>query len=186
MKQHPAADRTCTVDGCDRPMKYSGTGWCARHYQRNQAHGSLDLPVRSFDRAAAMWSKLDVADCWLFTGHRNDWGYGTFWDGERVVAAHRWVYEHLAGPIDPALQLDHLCRQPACCNPDHLEAVTAAENNRRSGSATARNARKTHCKRGHELVGDNLRLTKTGRMCLTCDRMHSARRRQRRALEAGA
>lgn len=179
--------RACVVDGCDKPMKYGGTGWCVKHYHRYRTHGTLTLPVRVVDRPALMWAKLDIADCWLFTGSRNDFGYGHFWNGEKLVMAHRWTYEYLVGPIPEGLELDHLCRPPPCCNPDHLEPVSTAENNRRSGSATARNARKTHCKRGHPLDGVNVRYANGGRVCVTCDRANRrAARLRRRAAAANA
>lgn len=46
--------------------------------------------------------------------------------------AHRFAFKRRFGHLPPVL--DHLCRQPACCNPDHLEAVSQAENCRRGKS----------------------------------------------------
>ncbi len=46
----------------------------------------------------------------------------------RRVLTHRVMYEHWVGPIEVGLELDHLCRTKACCNPDHLEPVTRSEN----------------------------------------------------------
>jgi hypothetical protein len=76
----------------------------------------------------------------------------------------------LVGPIPEGKQLDHLCRNRACINPEHLEPVTAKENILRGESFSAKNARKTHCIHGHELSGDNLRILKHGRVCLECRR----------------
>jgi len=50
--------------------------------------------------------------------------------GQRVYA-HRAFYERYRGPIPDGLHLDHLCRNPPCVNPDHLEPVSNAENLRR-------------------------------------------------------
>lgn len=75
--------------------------------------------------------------CSIFTGALND-GYAVVWIGSRtdqsarVVSAHRVVWEHFNGPVPDGLELDHLCRQRACCNPEHLEAVTKSENIRRT------------------------------------------------------
>ena len=105
------------------------------------------------------WSKVefgDWLDCWLWTASRVD-GYGRFRLGGRgssPARAHVVAYELLIGPVPDGLELDHLCRVPACVNPSHLEAVTHAENCRR-GRAGAHNADKTHCPRGHPYDEEN-------------------------------
>lgn len=82
------------------------------------------------------WEKVEVADCWIWIGAKTN-GYGAFNDGSRIVRAHRWAYEALVGELDPSLHIDHLCRNPSCVNPDHLEPVTPRENTMRGyGQAT--------------------------------------------------
>lgn len=92
---------------------------------------------RGFVRPTAaerFWAKVQQADpfeCWLWTGAKDRGGYGKFSRAGRGVSAamaHRWSYEHLIGEIPAGLQLDHLCRTPACVNPWHLEPVTREEN----------------------------------------------------------
>ncbi|MFE0326316.1 HNH endonuclease [Streptomyces sp. NPDC058960] len=77
----------------------------------------------------------------------------------------------LVGPIPDGMQLDHLCRERRSVRPDHLEPVTLVQNVMRGESPTAVNARKTHCRRGHGLDGDNLYVKPDGRrVCVTCRR----------------
>lgn len=85
-------------------------------------------------------------------------------------------YELHKGSIPEGLELDHLCRNPRCVNPDHLEAVTHKENVRRGLSPAALNVRKTHCPMGHPLRDGNIYWRPDGknyRECLACHRIHN-------------
>lgn len=122
---------------------------------------------------------------WL-AGQTRD-GYGRFRLNNRLVLAHRVSYALACGQIPDGLQVDHVkakgCRHRHCVAPEHLEAVTGAENNRRSGSLTAANARKTHCPAGHEYTPENTYANPTaGRICRTCQRRQSAAYYARKAL----
>jgi hypothetical protein len=69
--------------------------------------------------------------------------------------------------------IDHLCRHTWCVNPFHMEIVTVAENTMRGNGPAAKNARKTHCIRGHEFTEENTGFTmgrKRQRYCKTCKR----------------
>lgn len=66
--------------------------------------------------------------CWIWQLSTHKLGYGTMWDSERMVYAHRLYYERASGAIPIGKELDHLCRQRSCVNPNHLEPVTHAEN----------------------------------------------------------
>lgn len=108
--------------------------------------------------------------CLMWTAATRN-GYGIFWDGRRMVKAHRWSYELVHGPIPSGLVIDHLCRNTSCVNPVHLEAVTDRENILRGVGPSAEHARKTTCKRGHPF--DYLRKDpKRGRrQCRVCCRI---------------
>ncbi len=118
----------------------------------------------------AKWIK-DVNGCWVWQGGQNDQGYGTFFDG-RTRRAHRWSYEHFRGPIPVSHELDHLCRNRGCVNPQHLEAVPFIENVRRGEAQNVVRSRRGTCDRGHPFV-----LLQSGRRY--CRRCATARNRER-------
>lgn len=83
------------------------------------------------------WAKVqgdDATSCWIWTGSRNRQGYGQLGVNGKYVRAHRWAYEQLRAPIDPDwLHIDHLCSNPPCVNPWHMEPVTHWINMWRAG-----------------------------------------------------
>lgn len=119
------------------------------------------------------WKSIEVTEsgCWVKKTHTNIGGYTSFKVGDRPKMAHRHAYEVLIGPIPDGLQLDHLCRNPACVNPNHLEPVTSRENLLRSNGWGGVNARKTHCHKGHEFTPENTLIGRDGRrVCRACKR----------------
>lgn len=115
-------------------------------------------------------SKVEKSNtCWNWIGAKTTVGYGQFRFQRKTIYSHRISYEIFKGDIPIGLQIDHLCRNPSCVNPEHLEAVTMKENILRGYSIQALNARKTHCKHGHPLDGNNLyHNTKGHRECRLC------------------
>jgi hypothetical protein len=109
-------------------------------------------------------SKVDKTDsCWIYTGQIDN-GYGRFWYKGKGILAHRWIYEYLFSPIPPKMQIDHLCRNRSCVNPQHLEVVSNTEQQKRKSLA------QTHCKNGHEFTEENIYLYKNKRNCIMCRR----------------
>jgi len=107
--------------------------------------------------------------CWEWEAGKDRNGYGRFGIERKNRLAHRICYELLIGKIPDTLGLDHLCRNPSCVNPAHLEPVTHRENVLRGFGASAINAKKTHCPQGHPLSGDNLFVERYGgRRCRLC------------------
>ena len=70
---------------------------------------------------------VDENGCWLWTRSLTAKGYGRFWDGAHVVAAHRFSYLHHNGNIGARI-VRHKCDTPRCVNPEHLELGTQAQN----------------------------------------------------------
>jgi hypothetical protein len=129
-------------------------GWINPAKGRPNPRAGRPLEVR-------FWSKVvkEPGGCWTWTGALRH-GHGTIHVGgnnKRVDYTHRIVYRLLDREIPAGMEVDHVCRNRACCNPDHLRFVTKGQNcieNNLNPFAT--NARKTHCKNGHLLAGDNV------------------------------
>lgn len=176
---------TCSEPRCDSPVRYRGL--CGKHYDRGIRTGTLPRLPPAPPPEERFWRRVDFLaprGCWLWLGPTDKRGYGRLTRrlyGESL--AHRFAYSNTVGSIPGGLPLDHLCRVPACVNPAHLEPVTPAENNRRSLSPSARCARQTHCKRGHEFTPENTRIRPNGhRECRTCDQVLGAIRTERKRL----
>jgi hypothetical protein len=141
--------------------------------------GDERLPLRFWDKCA-----VDANGCWQWSGAKNK-GYGRF-SANGTNEAHRAAYLSIVGPIQPGLVLDHLCRVPACVNPDHLEPVTDRVNVLRGIGPSARRAVATQCENGHAFNAENTIPKKNGahRQCRECHRLEASRR-YRLLVEAG-
>lgn len=115
-------------------------------------------------------------DCWEWHGTRDAAGYGVIRVGDRILRAHRVVYEAAVAQIPDLLVLDHLCENKGCVNPDHLEPVTHGENTRRAA------AKRDHCVHGHTYTDENTGHKPDGsRRCRACGRAAAKRYRERLA-----
>lgn len=134
------------------------------------------------NEAERFWEKVsggDYRECWLWTAGKNRGGYGRFRGVDRQGMAHRWAYEAMVAPIPEGLDLDHLCRTPACINPWHLEPVTRKVNLARGvGDAVKRLAAvtRTHCANGHSRAEEAVWIG-TQYRCRGCGRESKRRRR---------
>ena len=138
------------------------------------------MPFKPADPVIRFMSHVQKGEspdgCWIWKAYVPPKGYGQFWlNGDNKTGAHRFSYTTFNGSIPDGLQIDHLCRNKVCVNPKHLEAVTARENQMRNpDSIVLANLLKTHCHRGHELIGDNLYKRKDNRRdCMTCRRLNN-------------
>ena len=118
----------------------------------------------------------DPESCWLWPKYLKPNGYGFLRVAGKNKYVHRISYEMFVGPIPEDMTIDHLCKVRHCVNPAHMEVVTRGENALRGDSPMAKNARKTHCKHGHEFTPENTILVKLGRQCRSCSREKSALR----------
>jgi len=134
----------------------------------------------TIDRFNEKWVR-DSNGCWLWTAAKNRDGYGFISVGGVWTAAHRVSYELFVGAIPESMEIDHLCRRRDCVQPEHLEAVSHAENVQRS-EVGRYNRAKTHCAHGHPFDAVNARIERNGwRTCRTCKREQMRRYRKERA-----
>lgn len=73
-------------------------------------------------------SQIQRSGCWVWTGKLDEKGYSVASYFGKKTSGYRLSYEMFVGPIPAGLQIDHLCRNKACVNPEHLEAVTMSVN----------------------------------------------------------
>jgi hypothetical protein len=179
----------CSAAYCERPVLEDAR--CEAHHLRRKAYLDKCAEAMLVENLPLLPAGTSLSDrfypyvnrtetCWLWTAALSDAGYGLCAVGPRLYRpAHRigWI---LAGKerLKPGYHLDHLCRVRSCVNPDHLEQVTPAVNNRRGVGPAGVNFRKTHCNRGHEFDLVNTYFPPSGnRHCRKCI---SARGRARR------
>lgn len=165
----------CRLSGCNRAVHVARYLLCNGCYQRLKRSGELEMVSPSAeDRFFAKVQSVEM-QCWEWTGALSH-GYGDFWDGKRVVRAHRWVWEFFNGPIPEGLHVDHLCVNRRCVNPDHLDPVPQQVN-------ITRAIGRDYCPYGHpregrtysgQLLADGTRQVE--RRCLVC---HAAREKER-------
>lgn len=125
------------------------------------------------------WTRVRKTEtCWIWEGYKDANGYGkASWNG-RHMWSHRMAFILTRGYEPVGLDLDHLCKNPICCNPDHLDPVTHTVNVQRA-------LLQTHCKRGHKFTPENSyyrpdrKPEELNKMCRTCLAQRAAARMKR-------
>lgn len=119
----------------------------------------------------ALEYSVESNGCWKFKGAISYTGYGQISRMGKSMGAHRYSYIKYKGAIPDGYVIDHLCRNRACVNPDHLEAVTQSVNllrGRLLRGTLSPNGSKTHCPQGHEYTDENTHLSNGSRNCKKC------------------
>jgi ribosomal protein S27E len=140
---------------------------------------------------AVLWARVlerieNVGGCWVFQGALQTNGYASVSSGKkgRTILGHRLAVLVRDGKLTD-LPIDHTCRVRACVNPDHLEVVTTAENNRRMREARGY-VMGGQCGSCHELTEENVYRHPRGQLtCRTCAREVMQRHASREQIAQG-
>jgi hypothetical protein len=139
-------DRTCSIPACAK--RHYSLGWCQSHYRHNQVHGDpiVNRPVPPRGRADIMsrfWTKVRITPaCWEWTAATNSEGYGVINKGGNaggIAYTHRLSYEYHHGPIPAGYDVDHVCHNTRCVNPEHLRATTRKQNQENKSGINSNN-----------------------------------------------
>ena len=164
--------------GCGNPAPIA----TRNRYERGQIKGQPLRFISGHNGGKPLedrfWNKVvPTGFCWYWSGAVTAAGYGLVRGTEgKGVFAHRVSYEFLVGKIPDGLEIDHLCRNTLCVNPDHLEPVTGAENRRRATAIKLL----AGCRKGHPWTAENTRFRRGLRECRECGRLRYHRNKERK------
>lgn len=172
-RKNSEISKVCKVERCEKVS--IAKDFCRKHYRRwyfygdpsivHQILGNLSLKDRLFAHRT-----IDKNGCWIKISTKPTEYFKFVHLGKHVRASHV-SYEIFKGQIPIGKVIDHLCKNPSCFNPDHLEAVTQWENVFRGNGVAVKKAMQTHCKRGHEFIETNIIWALNGnRRCRSCIR----------------
>lgn len=177
----------CKVPGC---TKEAGTrGLCTMHYSRNRREAlGVARPERYqvVDPLAKILSNIDVGFCWEWNRKLNNRGYGVTNVNKKRWYVHRLMWTLMVGPIPDGMEIDHMCRNRACCNPEHLDLVTGQVNTLRGVSPASSHAKRDECSYGHEYTAETMHVVRGARRCRICERRRDKERYERKKARAAS
>lgn len=149
----------CKIETCQKQS--NSKGWCKPHYDAWYRTGDPNSYVDPIERAKlTLWEKIKIVGwtrsengCLEYNGYRNENGYGQFRDmvTNKLVRVHRIAYRELIGDIKDDEVVMHICDNPACSEPTHLQKGTQEENIKDMWSKNrAHNSDLKVCSNGHE------------------------------------
>lgn len=120
----------CRSEFHEKPRE-SNKQWDAREYCSMQCNNS------SQKRVTCIFERLErfqiISDgCWSWSGAKDGNGYGIISNRNKgdksPEKAHRVSYEKHNGEIPKGMVIRHMCDNPECTNPEHLEIGTQTDN----------------------------------------------------------
>lgn len=164
---------------CSKPYKPRyGQWWAFRDSKYCSLECANSGKQQTIDAIENRLEWYPETGCLVWLGHKNVGGYGLFRSNGKRSVVHRILWELKNGPVPEGLQLDHICKNPACCNLKHLRAVTPQVNVLYSDNACARNARKQVCPKcggAYAVHSDG-----QGRYCKSCTSEKATQRSRQR------
>lgn len=119
--------------GCGKPGVSEGKRFLQGHYIRN-------TPLMTDPSRITVEDRGHTTACWITTARKDKDGYGLIISGPRSLRgnyrAHIRAYQESVGPIPEGMVIHHLCEQPGCVRPDHLEPLTHAKHKQRHAKLT--------------------------------------------------